>query len=353
MKSGPSVLNLIGAALLAGSGIVLFGCGGGAGFESARPTYQPPGYAYPANIRGAERHGITREDYHGWTNALVMRTEHAEVIVVPEIGRVMSFSLAGGENVFWDDPSLYGKPVNPEAAEWINFGGDKSWPAPEAEWGRYTGRKEWRPPPAFDAAPNDVRVDGRELIMTSPVDPFYRIQITRRINLSRKEPKLAITTTYERVAGEPSKVGVWVITQLKDPVAVFMPRRENSAFAKGFYQFSEEPWTNVVADRDFIHVTRDAAKPHKLGSDADQILWVGAHAMCLVSSPRVSGEYPDRGASAEVYTNPDPKKYVELETLGPLSLMKRGDKISRVNTYTLFPRTSSNPERDARRVFAP
>ena len=42
--------------------------------------------------------------------------------------------------------------------------------------------------------------------------------------------------------------------------------------------------------------------------------------MCAVTAWGPDGnEYPDRGASAEVYTNPDPKEYVELEMLGPLA----------------------------------
>ena len=351
MNIRSKLFALLAGVWLLGFNVFFSGCSGG-GFETPRPAYQPPGYTLGTPVRGAARHGISREEYYGWTNAMVMRSDNAEVVVVPEIGRVMSFRLAGGENVFWDDPSLYGKPVNPEAAEWINFGGDKSWPAPEADWGRYTGRKEWHPPPAFDAAPVDVRVDGRELILTSPVDPYYGIQVTRRLALARGEPKLTITTTYERVAGAPAKVGVWVISQFKDPVAVYVPLREKSLFSNGFVKFSEGPWTNVVAEGGLLRINRDPAKPHKLGSDGGQLLWVGAQVMCLVTSSRVPGaEYPDQGASVEVYTNPDPKTYVELETLGPLSLMNPGDKITRVNTYQLYPRTTRAPERDARRVL--
>ncbi len=74
--------------------------------------------------------------------------------------------------------------------------------------------------------------------------------------------------------------------------------------------------------------------------------------MCLIAAPRVPGaEYPDRGASAEVYTNADPKKYVELETLGPLAVMRPGDQIARVNTYTLLRRTTPDPDADARKVL--
>ena len=64
------------------------------------------------------------------------------------------------------------------------------------------------------------------------------------------------------------------------------------------------------------------------------------------------GEYPDRGASAEVYTNPDPKSYVELETLGPLVTLRAGERITQTNTYTLMRRMSADPAVDARRLLA-
>ena len=90
-----------------------------------------------------------------------------------------------------------------------------------------------------------------------------------------------------------------------------------------------------------------------MACDGSRLLWVGRDAMCLVTSEREKGrEYPDRGASAEVYTNSDPKQYVELEMLGPLSTMKVGDKITQVNTYKLVRRTLKDPDADARHVLS-
>src|SRR5215203_5703473 len=56
--------------------------------------------------------------YHGWANALRLTSEEAEVIVVPEIGRVMSFRRRDGENVFWEDRSLDGKRGDTNGKEW-------------------------------------------------------------------------------------------------------------------------------------------------------------------------------------------------------------------------------------------
>jgi hypothetical protein len=350
MKAAWSILVGGAAASLALIGL-WSGCATGGGFRTETPSYRPPGY--DASAEPLFKHAkVIRENYHGWTNAVAIRNHLVEVIIVPDIGRVMSFNFLNEENVFWEDPALWGKPANPEATEWMNFGGDKSWPAPEAEWGRYTGRKEWRPPPAFDAAPCDARIDGKDVVLLSPIDPFYGIQVWRRIHLDRKEPRMEITTSYERVSGEPSKVGIWIITQFKDPVAIHVPLKTGSIFPEGHYKFASEPWPQLQHKRDHLEITRDTARPHKMGCDADRLLWIGEKQMCLVTSSRESGhEYPDRGASAEVYTNPDPKKYIELEMLSPLSLLKRGEKISRTSTYTLMRRTRDDPARDAARLL--
>ena len=282
---------------------------------------------------------IERLAYHGWKDALRMRSDTAEVVVVPEIGRVMSFRFLDGENVFWEDRSLDGKRGDESGKEWVNFGGDKTWPAPEGEWGKFTGRKTWMPPAAFDSMPVSASVEGRDVVLTSPVDPHYGIRIVRRVQLDGS--RLRIATTYERVSGAPSKIGIWVITQFKEPVMVHVPVVADAAFSEGYSILFGKPWTNLFravgeTGEHWVEIKRDTEASHKMACAADKLIWQGERETCTVSSPRVTGgEYPDGGASAEVYTNPNPKKYVELEMLGPLSEMKPGDKISQVNEYAL------------------
>ncbi len=282
---------------------------------------------------------VERIAYHGWKSALRMRNDRAEVVVVPEIGRVMSFRFLNGENVFWEDRSLDGKHGDVSGKEWVNFGGDKTWPAPEADWGKYTGRTKWMPPAAFDAMPHTARIEGRDVVLTSLVDPHYGIRTIRRVQLDGS--RLRIATTYERVFGKPSKIGIWVITQFREPVNVTAPFAKNSAFPDGYSILSGKPWAQLqrTTKHGFNHleITRDPKAPHKMACAAGGLTWVGTKEICAVLSPRVRfGKYPDGGASAEVYTNANPKKYVELEMLGPLSVMKVGDRISRTNDYFLL-----------------
>ncbi len=324
------LLGLAGATVIAITAVFTPGC----------TCYPQANQTTPAKIEHVR--------YHGWEKALRLHNAQAEVIVVPEIGRVMSFRLHDGQNVFWEDRSLDGKRGDPAGKEWINFGGDKTWPAPEADWGKYTGRKEWMPPAAFDSMRVQARIEGNAVVLTSPVDPHYGIRTIRRVQLHGQN--LNITTTYERVSGEPTKVGVWVITQFREPVAVVVPVKASSIFPEAHYKFGPEPWPQLERRGNHLVIKRDPKAPHKMGSDARQLLWIGEHETCVITTWSQGNEYPDRGASAEVYTNPDPKKYVELETLGPLSWLKPGEQIVNTQSYALQRRTGTTIEQALRLV---
>jgi len=61
--------------------------------------------------------------------------------------------------------------------------------------------------------------------------------------------------------------------------------------------------------------------------------------------------YPDNGCNTEIYTNPGTNApYVELESLGPLYLLPVGQQREFVTTYTLFHRTTTDADAEARRI---
>ncbi|MDX2030891.1 MAG: hypothetical protein SF339_09500 [Blastocatellia bacterium] len=275
-----------------------------------------------------------------------------EAVIVPSIGRVMQFRFRGEKSgPFWENGALVGRAADAESKDWLNFGGDKTWPAPQADWPAVAGRA-WPPPRAFDSMAVEAVVSGDWVEMVSPVDPQYGIRTRRQVRLEPKGAGMTIRTIYEKVEGEPRKVSVWVITQLKDPAAVFVPLPKRSIFSEGYGRQSKELPADLRRDEGGLWMTRSPKVSTKIGTDAGRLLWIGEREALLIDSAReAQGEYPDQGSSAEVYTNPDPAAYVELEMLGPLREMKRGDRIERVNRYTLFRRKEKTVEAEARRIL--
>src|SRR5438094_6426059 len=288
---------------------------------------------------------LIRTNYHGWTNSILLSNGRVEAVIVPAIGRVLQFRFAGEEGgPFWENREMDGKAPNPESQEWGNFGGDKTWPAPQSDWPKMTSRA-WPPPVAFDSMPVQARVDGLVVKLISAIDPHYGIRAYREITLDLDRPLMTITTTYEKVSGQPFRVSMWIITQLKDPVLACASLPEFERLREGFYRQSDELPANLKVENELLSLTRDPKASHKIGTDAGALFWVGKDATLRIDSPRqLLGQYPDDGCSAEIYTNPNPLAYVELEMLGPLTKMVVGDNITRTSSYTLLHRTEVDPE---------
>jgi hypothetical protein len=269
-----------------------------------------------------------------------------EVVVVPAVGRVMQFGFIGEPGVFWENQHLAGQPI-PDKPWDIpgSFGGDKTWPAPQSAW-------NWPPPPAFDAVPVKARIAGEAVTLTSPVEPTSGVRTIRRISLDPGAPILRIVTTYEKMHGKPIELSVWVISQLREPVNVFVPVPSRSRYAEGYNRQSEQLPSDLRVDRGLVSLTRRRDIGTKIGSDAGALVWAGEKQLLRIDAPRgAAGVFPDQGSSVEVYTNPDPAAYVELETLGPLRRLSAGERVSATNTYTLYRRTTASPEADARAIL--
>ena len=292
----------------------------------------------------------TAQNYRGWTDAIILRNATVESVIVPAVGRVMQLRFAGeSDGPFWENEKLAGKPIpaNPWRDAHGTFGGDKTWPAPQSLW-------NWPPPAAFDAAPHiaTVAADG-SVTLTSPPEPRFGLRAVRRITLDPTEPVMRITTTYQKVSGEPVRVAVWVICQMRDPVAVYMPVPPDSRFPTGVSQEWPVPAPFLQREREWLRFTRDPAKSRKTGHDGTTLVWAGTRHLLRMSIPRVAGaDYPDGGCSVEVYGNQDPFPYVELETLSPLQTLRVGETMSATTTYQLARRTAGPLETDVRALLS-
>jgi hypothetical protein len=307
---------------------------------------------------------MKRISYHGWPDSYLLSNGSVEAIVVPAIGRVMQLRLAGGaDGAFWENRALDGRLPDASAhrrngREWLNFGGDKCWPAPQSAWPRQQGR-DWPPPVAFDSRFVEAVATGGGLTLTSPVDPAFGIQIVRHIELDPVLPTMRIVTEYRKLSGDAVRVGVWTITQMRDPERVVLPLPERSAFSGGYLRLIDGEPAKLKIEGGLLSLERNPDAYVKIGSDAASMVWVGSDTVVRIDAEQgeeqatggQAEEYPDGGCRTQVYTNPDPLPYVELETLGPLANLSVGDRIQRAAAYTIAARSPASPEDEARKAL--
>jgi hypothetical protein len=289
--------------------------------------------------------------YHGWPDCYLIANGSVEAVVVPAIGRVMQLRLKDeADGAFWQNRALDGQLHDAASSDWLNFGGDKCWPAPQSAWPQHQDR-EWPPPVAFDARPVEAVAVELGVVLTSPVDPGYGIQVVRRVELDSVQPIMRIATEFRKLSGAPVTVGIWTITQMSEPELVCMQLPETSKFTSGYIRLLKAEPADLKVDGRLLSLTRHARQQVKVGSDGSSMAWLGQNCVVRIDTYIRPGEYPDGGCVTEIYTNPDPLQYVELETLGPLTTMNTGDRIEQTTAYTVRPRSTTDLQVEARNAF--
>lgn len=264
----------------------------------------------------------------------------------------MQFRMAGeADGAFWENRALDGQ-LHPLASlDWLNFGGDKSWPAPQSSWALQQGH-DWPPPSGFDSCPVGAVAAENGVVLTSPVDPAFGIQVVRHVELDPELPVMRIRTEFYKVSGDPITASVWTIAQMQDPERVFMFLNRESKLENGYISLTEDQPADLRVDGRLLSLVRHPAKCTKIGADATSMAWVGRELTVRIDVEAGPGEYPDGGCVTQVYTNPGPIPYVELEILGPLITMSAGEQIERTTVYTIARRSTPDPETEARRILS-
>jgi hypothetical protein len=288
-------------------------------------------------------------NYRGWPNPAIVRGDGIEAVVIPSLGRIMDLRRPGEkEGVLWQNPALRGEPVRPDAASWTNFGGDKTWPAPESRWMK-NAAGQWMPPKVFDQTPLRASLTEEGLRLESPVDSLSGVRFTRLIRPAGRRT-LAVTTTYTKVQGDPVDVAVWVVTQLAEPrVIATTANTQGPPVNLGFGKVK-----GVEVEQGVVFWKRFPDVCAKLGTTGRALAWVGdRHTLLITSVPgEPTGVFAGEGNRAEIYVNPDPLPYVELETLGHLRRLRIGESTSCTNFYRLDEtREGESPKAAARRLL--
>jgi len=284
---------------------------------------------------------VERLTYHGWPDSYRITNGIVEVIAVPRIGRIMLYRFLDGENVLWDNPDWSGK-LRSDAPKgvWANFGGDKVWPAPQNEWADVMGRR-WPPDEAFDGGIFSFEVLPDGIRLTSPVSPHYGARVIRELHLSPDSSRLLIGQKVEKLGPPVTDMIIWSVTQIKTPDLALMPLNPKSEFPEGFKLLGGGEVEETYRSRreDLLLIRRHPEKATKVGADSPAG-WLASFHGDLLFMQRCSfypkAEYPDGGCNIEIYTNPDPLKYVELELLSPIHRPKKGESFAFDISWQLY-----------------
>ena len=271
----------------------------------------------------------------GW-NSVVMQNGLVTMATVPAIGgRVMQYDLGTIPSVFVN-PSLLGMTYTPAMnSNWYNFGGYKTWPAPQSAW----NAGGWPPPPTLDYGAytildSVVTADSVAVEVVSPVEQWYApgIRFVRRATLYQGSTHVKMEQTVINQGASPVTWSVWGVTEsivnhtgMTDysNYWVYFPTNPHSLYGTSGVKANgtSKAWKGEVAPG--VYGVQFVADNKKIFADP-QKGWI---AYASLSDTAIFAktfdvfegmQYPDSGSRVAVYVSGGNPWYLEVETTGPL-----------------------------------
>src|SRR5258708_4386154 len=146
---------------------------------------------------------VEQIEYLKWPHAWRLSNPSCQLVVVPEVGRVMYFARTGGEDIPYNNQDPSGRTGRRDGHEWHNFGGDKVWPTEQDWWIRYTDRKGWPPPYFSDAAPQTAEAMTDGVRMISPRSPEFGTRTIREFVMDPEKPLVRVRQHFVKDEGKP------------------------------------------------------------------------------------------------------------------------------------------------------
>lgn len=288
---------------------------------------------------------VERVNYRGWADSYRINAGKYSMVVVPDIGgRIMEYSM-DGRNVMWENPDEFGRTYS-ITREWRNYGGYKTWIAPQETWG-------WPPDPMLDFGKANVEVlqnpKGLPVLKVIGAPSLDTgLLFTKEISLD-ESGEAVVKQAVHNIGGKRLSCSIWDVTQLGIPCYTAVPLKAKSRFKDGVsYILAESKNSTQFTLRDGLFITRYQGDLGKVGADSDGpwMIWFKDDlAYVKQFEPMEKGaEYPDGGCSAEVFTSDAKLGYVEMEVLGPIKELKPGAELEMTEKWRLF--KLSQPIRD-------
>ena len=278
----------------------------------------------------------------------------AELVIAPQVGRVISYRLTGQENVLWSTVKLV-KPL--KTGDWTNWGGEKAWVWPQEAWKQVTGGA-WPPTPGMEG-PFEVKVLDNGLEMRTAEVPGFGVRVARRITLAASGSEVTTVTWLEDVSGAVAKVDVpiaaWTVMQVPVTPHVVARRAGAQSVEWGWMPMSSRLFRSIEpVEKDVLILQRPTDMSVKAGMDADLLAAVYDKHIVLMrdTTPTQVGVEP--AERAHVYAQQDMPgweigAYIELEFTGPRQPRASLAQGTLTNVWEIRPVT---PPQDGKRTGA-
>lgn len=278
---------------------------------------------------------LIRDEVFG--NCVYMTNGLAEATVTVDFGpRVIAFSRAGMENMFYQDTSM-----SPLGERYDVFGGD--------QFKLYGGHRIWISPEIVPRCyhPDNLPVEYQEVEggveFTAPVESGTLIQKSLTVTFVEGEASVELRNSIKNCGLWDIELAPWCITMMAagSRAVCPMPKRKTGLLhnrSLSLWDYSDMSDKRVGWGREHLTLRQDPeiTLPFKVGynnEDGWAACFNKGQVFIKRFEPAVNGNYPDNGCCYETYTN---GAFLEMEALGQLEVLKSGESAVHVERWDVL-----------------
>lgn len=274
-----------------------------------------------------------------------LKNKSLSLIVTQSVGpRIISLRLGDSENILAELPT---QTLDcPGVGDFHFYGGHRLWHAPEI--------------PCRTNLPDDQPVEimpiENGLQVTQAVEIQTGLQKSMRISLPDNSPTVVIDHTLENSGLWPVPCALWAITQLKTGGTAILPQNAALADPDGvqpnrslvLWPYTDINNAQIRWGNDYITIESIPGAPNLKVGYPNLRGWLGYlwQDMLFIKwadyDPTAS--YYDANSSSQCFCGPE---FLELETLGPSSVIPPGESLSHRETWRIFDDIELDPDEEA------
>jgi hypothetical protein len=253
-----------------------------------------------------------------------------KLLVTQSIGpRILSLGFVDGDNLLAELPDFITD--CPGTGTYHFYGGHRLWHAPEELARTYLP----------DDSPVDISTFENGLKATQQAEPKTGLQKSIEIQLTADSARVVIKHCITSRGLWDVTCAPWAITQLKTGgMAIFPQIRKDTGVLPNrnltLWPYTDMTDPNVHWGSNYILVQARMTSAFKIGFPNPrgwQAYWLDGALFVKHAEYNAYAEYYDFGSSSESYCN---DKFIELETLAPITTITPGGTATHVETWELY-----------------
>lgn len=263
----------------------------------------------------------------------ILKNDFLEIEYLTNSLRITGLSPAGKPNLLADLGDL--APIPTPYGEFYFHGGHRLWHAPESMPRTYIP----------DAGELRITELTNGVFLEARTEPGTGIRKQIEIILALDTPSVRLTHTLINDGLWPVELAPWAISQFRLGGTVILPMPVGNVDPAGLLpnrQISFWPYARIndprlKLDDKFVLFNADALlPPFKLGyfnPHGWMAYWLDGILFRKTFDVRADLAHPDNNSNAELYCN---DRFVELESLGPLTTLLPNDAVTHVETWEIL-----------------